>query len=146
MSHRTRSVAILDAHVILVRASQVLLLRRAGTGYEDGKFGLIAGHVEALETFDQAAAREALEETAVTITPDHLRLAHVMHHYSAGQRVAAFFLASAWSGVPVNAEPGKCDAVAWFDLAGLPSNMIEYQRLGLLRALAEQPYSAHGWP
>ena len=33
-------------YLLLIRDGQILLLRRYNTGYEDGNYGVIAGHVE----------------------------------------------------------------------------------------------------
>jgi 8-oxo-dGTP diphosphatase len=41
---------------------QVLLMLRAGTGYMDGHWATVAGHVEAGESCAAAAVREAREE------------------------------------------------------------------------------------
>ena len=49
-------------YLLLLREGQVLLLRRHNTGYEDGNYSVIAGHVEPGERITQALVREAAEE------------------------------------------------------------------------------------
>ncbi|KAJ1488286.1 NUDIX hydrolase domain-like protein, partial [Baffinella frigidus] len=50
------------AYLLLRRGSSVLLGKRWGTGWMDGKYTLPAGHVDPGERILQAAAREAREE------------------------------------------------------------------------------------
>ena len=40
---------ILSVYLILVKDGKTLLLRRTNTGYEDGNYGLVAGHVDGNE-------------------------------------------------------------------------------------------------
>lgn len=52
--------------VLIHRGDEVLLVR--GKNFRRDFFGLVAGFVETGETLEEAVAREALEETGVTIT------------------------------------------------------------------------------
>ena len=49
------------AYLVIVREGKILLLRRFNTGFEDGNYSMIAGHLEGNETFIQAMVREARE-------------------------------------------------------------------------------------
>jgi NAD+ diphosphatase len=51
--------------VLVVRAGKILLAHNAR--FPAGRFGLIAGYVEAGETFEEAAARETREEAGIEI-------------------------------------------------------------------------------
>jgi len=57
-----RSKFSVAVHLFFLRETQILLLRRFNTGYEDGNYSVVAGHVEAGETITQAAVREGNEE------------------------------------------------------------------------------------
>jgi 8-oxo-dGTP pyrophosphatase MutT (NUDIX family) len=55
---KERFKLIAAVYVLFVRDGMVLMLRRANTGYEDGNYGLVAGHVDGNETLKEAAIRE----------------------------------------------------------------------------------------
>jgi ADP-ribose pyrophosphatase YjhB (NUDIX family) len=122
---------ILSVYLFLIKDSKVLLLRRANTGYEDGKYGLPAGHADGNETARVATAREAKEEAGVDVKPEELKLAHCMHRLQEDERVDFFFVADKWEGEPKNMEPEKCDDLSWFPLDNLPPNTIPYIKQAL---------------
>ncbi|MEL6829581.1 MAG: NUDIX domain-containing protein [Pseudomonadota bacterium] len=141
----TRFKIIPEVHLILQRGEEMLLLRRFNTGYEDGKYSLVAGHVDGGETFAAAMVREAQEEAGLALAPAQLQLVHTMHRLSDTERLSLFFRAADWSNEPRNLEPHKCDDLSWFNQAALPYNMVPYVRAGISRAANGQPYSEFGW-
>src|SRR6185437_10686078 len=66
-------------HLFLLRGGEVLLLRRYQTGYEDGSYSVIAGHLDGAEEVISAAIREAREEASITLAPEAVRVVGVMH-------------------------------------------------------------------
>jgi 8-oxo-dGTP diphosphatase len=89
-----------DVHLLLLDGDEILFGRRQNTGFEDGAYHVPSGHLEAGESVIAAIIREAKEEIGVTITPDAIEFAHVMHSSSSGGRVAFFFIARQWEGAP----------------------------------------------
>jgi 8-oxo-dGTP pyrophosphatase MutT (NUDIX family) len=134
-----------EAHLLLIRDDRILLLRRRNTDYEDGKYSLIAGHMEDGETAREAICREAHEEAGIELAPDDLEFAHVVHRADRGQRVGFFFRALSWRGEPRNMEPHKADDFRWFALGALPGGMVPYVRRAIEGWRAGQRYSESGW-
>ncbi len=132
-------------HLFFLRDNSILLSRRMNTGWEDGKYSVPAGHVEAGETVIQAAIREAREEVGVGLTPEQLCVVHVMNRKSEDERVDFFLVVTQWNGNIVNAEPDKCDDLRWFAVASLPGNLIPYIRRALENYQARIFYSEFGW-
>ena len=134
-----------EAHLLLIRDGRILLLRRRNTDYEDGKYSVIAGHMEDGETAREAICREAHEEAGIELAPDDLEFAHVVHRADRGQRVGFFFSALRWRGEPRNMEPHKADDFRWFALDALPDDMVPYVRRAIELWRAGQCYSESGW-
>lgn len=118
-------------HVVLERAGQVLLMRRAGTGFFDGQFSLPGGHVEPGESIIAAARREMLEETGLRLEPGDIAPLGVVHRLSDTNRIDFFVRAGHWTGEPRICEPHKCDCLGWFARAALPADTVPYVRTAL---------------
>ena len=145
MSGSARSPFLVAVHLFFLDENKILLLRRFNTGYEDGNYSVVAGHVDAGETVTQAAVREAQEEAGVVLQLGDLQVAHVMNRKSNDERVDFFILVKSWSGEIRNTEPDKCDDLAWFPLADLPANIIPYVRYAIENYQKGILYSEFGW-
>jgi len=136
---------IATSHLFLFRGNKILLLRRFNTGYEDGKYSVIAGHIEGNETARQTMVREAKEEAGIDIKMEDLELVHVMHRKENEERIDFFFTTKRWRGEPQIKEPQKCDNLSWFDLNNLPDNMVPYIKQAINCLLNHVVYSEYGW-
>lgn len=129
MDTKQRHKIIPEAYLVLKNGNKVLLQRRANSGYLDGMFGLVSGHVEAKEFFSEAMVREAAEEAGIIIQPQHLVIAHVLNRkqiQTQSERVGTFFLCTEWRGTPSICEPHKCTELMWADIDQLPADTIPY--------------------
>ncbi|WP_431967206.1 NUDIX hydrolase [Nocardia sp. bgisy134] len=138
---------IVDVHILLVRAGEVLLSKRRSADEFDGRWHLPAGKLETGESATEATAREAMEEIGVVVDPTDLRHIHTAHVVSPGReaRIGLFFEAVTWSGEPINREPDKSYELAWFPLTALPHNLIEYPAAGIRAYFTGATYSQRGW-
>lgn len=135
-------------YLILEKDNKFLLSRRFNTGYEDGNYSFVAGHLNGDETLMQAMIREAKEEIGIDIKPENLEVVHVMHRKTPNEneeRIDFFIAAKKWNGKPKNMEPHKCDDLNWFVLNNLPSNVIPYIRQAIGCVFKNIFYSEYGW-
>jgi len=133
------------AHIFLLRGDNVLMLRRFNTGYEDGSYSVVAGHLEGDETIIAAAIREIEEEVGVKVKPEDIDVVGVMHRKSDDERVDFFLATRNWSGEPVNRERDKCDDIGWYMFDMLPVNTIPYVKTALDNYLQGVWFNEFGW-
>jgi len=132
-------------HLFFISNNQILFLRRYNTGFEDGKYSVVAGHLESGETVTQAAIREAVEEVGVVLTNEDIQIVHVMNRKSEEERIDFFMVITHWSGEIVNREPTKCDNLKWFPIESLPSTIIPYVSHAIQCYEKRLYYSEFGW-
>lgn len=136
------------AYLILQRDGQILMLRRFNTGYEDGSYSFIAGHVDAGESVSQAILREAYEEAGVTVAPKQLQFVHIMHRRCDDGLIYYdfYFVAAEWAGAIQIMEPDRCDELSWWPIDALPSNAIPYIRAAVDSIFVRrEQFSEYGW-
>ncbi|GAA1502686.1 NUDIX hydrolase [Streptomyces synnematoformans] len=144
-----RHQEIVDVHLMLFRRApgpEVLLARRAGTGYADGLLNLPSGHLEEGEDVRAAVLREAAEEIGLVLAPEQVAAALVIQHKPpvGRPRMGWFFAAELPPGArPVNAEPDKCAGIGWYPLDDLPDDTVAYCRAGLEAHRAGQRFVLH---
>ncbi len=131
------------ANVLVLRNNQVLLGRRYQTGYMDGHYSIIGGHLEPGESLRQAAMRELQEEVGLKVSEQDLTFVHLMHHLNDSPRLQVFFLLNLDEGEPKIMEPESCDDLRWFDLQALPNNLVPYVREALQQHTINNTYSEY---
>ncbi|MBP1156710.1 MULTISPECIES: NUDIX domain-containing protein [unclassified Paenibacillus] len=133
-------------YLLFIRDGNILMLRRANTGYADGKFSLVAGKLDGNEEVKHAAVREAEEESGLQLTAGDVEVASVMHRLSdTGEWIDFFLTVNHWEGEPVNKEPDKCSEMAWFPLDKLPDDTIPHVRKAIRNVLDDIFYDSYGW-
>lgn len=113
------------AYLVLIQNDQILLLRRFNTGYQDGKYSLVAGHLDGGETVEECIIREAKEEAGIDLYQEGLQVKHIMHRKASDREyMDVYLVATMWNGNVQNMEPHKCDDLSWFSLSALPENLM----------------------
>lgn len=134
------------AHLLLKRDKEVLLLLREGTGYEDGKYSVVAGHLDGNEPATTAMIREAREEAGIQIKKEWLELACVMHRKAPDREsIDFFYTCRKWEGEIKNMEPDKCGGLHFVNEDEIPENTIEYVRAGIKASHNGTKYVEFGW-
>ena len=139
-------LAPVAVHLLLMRDGRILILRRYNTGYQDGNYSVVAGHIDGGEELKTAMIREAREEAGIAISPADLTVVGVLHLMEDDEYVSFFLHASNYSGEVVNMEPDKCDDLAWFDIDDLPPNTIPYVRCAIQNYRDGVWFDSLGWP
>lgn len=116
----------INTYLILEQAGKILLSLRKNTGYLDGFYSLVAGHVEQGEAGTAGMCREALEEIGIIIYPNHLKTMLTMHRKSNRDNIDLFMHCATWQNEIINAEPHKCGGLDFFDYDKLPENTSPY--------------------
>lgn len=131
-------------HLILEHNNEFLLLRRYNTGYEDGNYSVIAGHLNGNETIKEAMIREDLEEANITIDDKHLKIVGVMHRKDGDESIDYYLYTNKFSGNIRIMEPNKCDDLAFYKLDNLPDNIIPYIKTALYNYKNNIIFSEYG--
>ena len=138
--------AFVAAYLILSKDEQILLSRRFNTGYQDGKYSLVAGHLDGGETAQQCIMRESVEEIGVTLNAKNLEIVHVMHRLAPDREYFDIYVrATEWQGDVLNAEPEKCDELTWCLMDELPDNILPEVKFALENIKKNVHYSQFGW-
>lgn len=130
--------------LLLIKDHQVLMMRRQNTGWGDGNYDLVAGHIDGNEHFSTALIREAKEEVGITISPKEVRfvnLTHCLGLKESKEYIYVSFEVNKWQGKPTICEPEYCNELTWFPLDKLPANMTPGSRIALEAYTKGQVYS-----
>ena len=124
---------------------QVLLHKRANTGYMDGMWDFAgSGHVDEGETAKQAIVRECKEELGITVLIDDIEFVHLSHRLGKdGARTYydIYFAIKHYENTPFIAEPCKCAGLEWFEVTSLPADIITIRKMALENYLRSVTYS-----
>lgn len=144
MTPSARFTAPVAVHLFLLQDERILLLRRFNTGYEDGNYSVIAGHLDGREEVLAAMSREAREESGIDLV--NAEVAGVMHRRAGdGERIDFFVVCHEWTGAVVNREPEKCDELRWVPIDALPPNTIPYVAAAIGAWRVGEWFTSFGW-
>lgn len=128
----------LDSMTLLVAAvivhdkatNRVVLLQRSENAkFAQGKWDLPVGKSEPGEPITETAVRELYEETGLTVKPESLKVAHIIHGAwgveAANGFLTVVFATHEWTGEPENREPQKHSQVRWFDADAIPEAFVD---------------------
>ncbi|MEU7562926.1 NUDIX domain-containing protein [Streptomyces eurythermus] len=147
------SMTLLVAAVIVhdKATKRVVLLQRGDQAkFAKGLWDLPVGKSEPGEPITETAVRELYEETGLTVKPEALEVAHIIHGARGVEAPNGFltvvFVAHEWTGEPENREPRKHAQVRWVDADAIPEQFVDTTSSALHRYLSGGPQvSLDGW-
>lgn len=118
---------------MIFKEGKVLIAKRKSL-HGEGEYSFPGGHLEYMESFEDCARRETMEETGIQIK--NLKFLHLgnIFHYAPKHYINICLTADWESGEPEVKEPDKSESWGWYDLEHLPSPLF------LQSALAIQSY------
>lgn len=136
----------LAAYAVFRKNGEILLLKRSNTGFEDGNYSMVAGHLDGGETVKDSLKREVKEEVGIDLDLKYVDIVHIMHRKSPDREYIDFYLSvSQWEGEVKNTEPEKCSELRWSKMDKLPENTIPYIRFAIDQINNKEIYSEYGF-
>lgn len=115
----------LTVGLILIKEDKILLIKRKNTGYMDGMYAFVAGHVEKGESLKQAMIRESCEEAGIILEEKDLEFVCAIRDGKRNDEyINCYFKAEKYSGNLRIAEEEKCEEIVWTRLDNIPQNII----------------------
>lgn len=146
MTQTKRFLIRAAVYLIPLKENEILLARRFNTGWMDGMYSLISGHIDGNESVSTAMIREAYEEARIKLTKEDIEPATVLHRKSTEQEyIDFFFVTRHWQGEPIIGEPDKCDELSWYPIDQLPESTLPYIKEALTYYKNKIAFSESGW-
>jgi 8-oxo-dGTP diphosphatase len=124
MSTESKAKFSVGVSVLIVREGKLLLGRRQNTCTADGLLSTPGGRIEINETMFNAAVRETMEETGISV--EETLCVGFKEHFRYGKHYFMFYMWAVVSeGVPRNLEPHKCEGWQWVDINKIPADCTE---------------------
>ncbi|OII66875.1 NUDIX domain-containing protein [Streptomyces sp. CC77] len=128
----------------------VLLQRSENAKFALGQWDIPVGKNEPGEPITETAVRDLYEETGLTVKPECLKVAHIIHGAwgveAPNDFLTVVFAAHDWTGDPENREPRKHSRVCWVDAHAVPDAFVDTTASALHTYLAGSPQaSLDGW-
>jgi len=110
--------------VTIFKNGKILLGKRKGS-HGAGEYSFPGGHLEYMESFEDCARREILEEAGIEIKNIRFQLLANIKKYAPKHYTHIGLIADWKNGEPKTLEPEKCEGWDWYDLNNLPQPIFE---------------------
>ncbi|MCL6708371.1 NUDIX domain-containing protein [Pseudomonas sp. R2.Fl] len=118
----------LGVGLAILRDGKILLYRRMKAP-EAGHWNIVGGKIDHMEPAEQAARREAEEETGLSIGAiDFVSLTEQIIEADDQHWVSLLYKTSNFTGEPSLTEPDKLSDFGWFDFDALPEPLSAFTR------------------
>ena len=120
----TEKQARVGVGVFIIKDGKFLMGRRRNA-HGDGTWSIPGGHLEFGESFEQTAAREALEETGISIKNPRFGAVTNDIFDADDKHYVTIWIVSDWAaGEATITEPDKYIDMGWYDFDSLPSPLF----------------------
>lgn len=109
--------------VAVLKDGKILLGKRKNI-HGDGEYGGPGGHMEYMETIEECAKRETLEETGMEIGNVRFLCLINLRKYASKHYIDIGVIADWVSGDPKVMEPEKLESWDWYDLNNIPEPLF----------------------
>jgi len=109
---------------MILKDGKVMLGKRKGS-HGEGEYAFPGGHLEYMESFENCAKRETVEECGIKIHNVRFQFLANIKKYAPKHYVHVGVIADWKNGEPKVLEPEKRESWEWYDLAELPEPMFE---------------------
>lgn len=116
--------------VMIFKDGKILLGKRKNA-HGEGSYAFPGGHFEYMETFEECATREVMEECGIEIQNIKFQLVGNIRTFKPKHYVQVSFTADWKSGEVKILEPDKCEGWDWYDLDNLPQNIMVTSALSI---------------
>ncbi|MBR9680677.1 MAG: NUDIX hydrolase [Candidatus Altiarchaeota archaeon] len=116
----------LAADVIIVKHGKILLIKRADEPFK-GEWGLPGGHIDEGETIEDAALREAREETGLNV-----KLESFVGIFSDPKRDPRGTISVTYSATVIDGElteNSEVEDIKWFEITKLPPLFSDHKKI-----------------
>jgi ADP-ribose pyrophosphatase YjhB (NUDIX family) len=130
-------------YVIIKNEKWEILFWRRKSDFKDGYFQIIpAGHLEWEETITDCAIREAKEEVWIDIQENDLKVIHISHRISMGERVYfdIYVEAIKYTWEIKRCEGEKCSEIKFIDIDNLRDDKFVMYDIEALRKAKSWEY------
>ncbi|MER5302937.1 NUDIX domain-containing protein [Streptomyces lasiicapitis] len=123
-------MTLLVAVIVRDQATNRVVLRQRSENakFAQGMWDLPVGKSEPGGPITETAVRELYEETGLTVKPESLKVAHIIHGAWGVEAPNGFltvvFASHQWTGEPESREPRKYAQVCWIDTDAIPKDLV----------------------
>lgn len=114
--------------VMIFKDGKILMGKRKGS-HGAGEYSFQGGGLEYMESFEECAIRETIEEAGIEIKNIKFLCIKNTSLYKPKHYIHIGLIADWESGEPKNLEPEKCEGWSWYDLDNLPKPIFNLASL-----------------
>ena len=110
--------------LIINDKNELLLSKRGKNAFMGGTWGLVGGHLQNTETFEEGIARECWEELNIKVNTSDVSIRNLGDCMGERRYLQIGAIVKKWEGEMKIMEPHKCEEIRFFPLDALPENLF----------------------